>query len=174
MFGKALGNGYAITSIIGIESVMREAQESFISSTFWTERIGPTAAFKTLEIMQKLKSWDVITEKGKIIQKGWKHLQDKYELDIHQSGLSALASFNFAQNQSLGYKTFLTQEMLKKGYLASTSCYSCVSHTDKIIQDYLEALDSVFYKIKEIEMDKKDINEFLDGPICESGFKRLN
>ena len=40
IFGKALGNGYAITSIIGRSSVMESAQSTFISSTFWTERIG--------------------------------------------------------------------------------------------------------------------------------------
>ena len=47
MFGKALGNGYAITAIIGREQIMQSAQQTFISSTFWTERIGPTAAIKT-------------------------------------------------------------------------------------------------------------------------------
>ena len=44
MFGKALGNGYAITATIGRREIMEAAQCTFISSTFWTERIGPTAA----------------------------------------------------------------------------------------------------------------------------------
>ena len=46
MFGKALGNGYGITATIGKREVMEAAQTTFISSTFWTERIGPTAALK--------------------------------------------------------------------------------------------------------------------------------
>ena len=53
---KSLGNGYAITAVVG-KSVMEAAQKTFISSTFWTERIGPTAALKTLEIMEREKSW---------------------------------------------------------------------------------------------------------------------
>ena len=48
MFGKALGNGYAITSVIREEDIMDAAQKTFISSTFWTKRIGPTAALKSL------------------------------------------------------------------------------------------------------------------------------
>ena len=49
---------------------MSNASSSFISSTFWTERIGPTAALKTLELMEK-KSWDYITKLGKHIKKEW-------------------------------------------------------------------------------------------------------
>jgi glutamate-1-semialdehyde aminotransferase len=64
IFGKALGNGYAINAIIGKEEIMRYAEETFISSTFWTERIGPTAALKTLEEMKKIKSWNIVTNKG--------------------------------------------------------------------------------------------------------------
>ena len=54
IFGKALGNGYAITAIIGKKEIMEAAQNTFISSTFWTERIGPTAGLKTLEVMNKM------------------------------------------------------------------------------------------------------------------------
>ena len=71
IFGKALGNGYAITAVIGRKEIMNIAQSTFISSTFWTERIGPTAAIKTLEVMNSLKSWEIITEVGKEISKGW-------------------------------------------------------------------------------------------------------
>ena len=55
MFGKAMGNGYAITSIIGKSEIMNEAQSTFISSTFWTERSGYVAPLKSLEIMDKIK-----------------------------------------------------------------------------------------------------------------------
>ena len=73
IFGKALGNGYAITAVIGKKDFMDAAQKTFISSTFWTERIGPSAAIKTLEIMNRIKSWEIITKKGQIIKEGWKN-----------------------------------------------------------------------------------------------------
>ena len=69
MFGKALGNGYGVTSIVGRKEVMEAAQNSFMSSTFWTERIGPSAAaIKTLEIMEDIKSWEYISKTGKYIK----------------------------------------------------------------------------------------------------------
>ena len=56
ILGKALGNGYPINAVIGTtKKVMNKAKNSFISSTFWSDRIGPAAALKTLEIMKEEK-----------------------------------------------------------------------------------------------------------------------
>ena len=90
-----LGNGYAITAVVGKRSVMESAQKTFISSTFWTERIGPTAALKSLEIMEKEKSWERITEIGKQIQKNWKIIAKKNNIDITIRGIPALSTFSF-------------------------------------------------------------------------------
>jgi len=173
MFGKALGNGYAITAVIGKREVMEAAQKSFISSTFWTERIGPTAALKTLEVMKREKSWEQITETGGMIRKGWQILADKYGLEIEQWGIPALAGFTFKGPHALGYKTLITQEMLKKGYLAGNSVYSCIKHKPTLLQKFFSGLDQVFSLIKQCE-EGCDIKTMLDGPICHSAFKRLN
>ena len=69
ILGKALGNGFPITTVLGKKEIMENAQSSFISSTFWTERSGYVAALKTLEIMEKIKSWKIITDQGKKIKK---------------------------------------------------------------------------------------------------------
>ena len=47
---------------------MESIKDTFISSTFWTERIGPTAALKTLEVMEKYKTWNYITSLGKYVK----------------------------------------------------------------------------------------------------------
>ena len=173
MFGKALGNGYAITAVIGKREVMEAAQKTFISSTFWTERIGPTAGLKTLEVMQRERSWDKITETGKIIGNRWDLLAEKHELPINVSGMPALTTFAFQSKNSLAYKTLITQEMLANGYLASNSVYVCIEHSPDIIDNYFELLDPIFSLIKECE-EGRDIMGLLKGPVCHSGFKRLN
>ena len=173
IFGKALGNGYAMTSVLGRKTVMEAAQSTFISSTFWTERIGPAAALKTLEIMENKKSWNYITMAGKNIKMRWKELASKYELDIELSGLDSLASFSFVSKNSLEYKTLITQEMLKRGFLASTSCYLSVAHTQDIIDQYFSCLEDVFSLIAACE-NGLQVKTLLDGPICHQGFRRLN
>ena len=173
MFGKALGNGYAITAIIGKREVMEAAQTSFISSTFWTERIGPTAALKTLEIMGRIKSWETITQTGLNIRQGWQKLANKYGLGISHWGLPALTGFTINSENALIYKTLITQEMLAKGYLAGNSVYICIDHTPEIVVGFFEALDPIFALIKECE-DGRDVLSLLKGPVCHGGFKRLN
>jgi len=173
MYGKALGNGYAITAIVGKKEIMEAAQNTFISSTFWTERIGPSAALKTLEVMEKIQSWDKISSTGKDIKSKWKKIASKHDIDIDIAGISALPSFTFASKNHLAYKTLVTQEMLKKNFIANTSIYVCIDHSGQLVDEYMDELDSIFIKIKECE-DGRDIKDLLDGPICHSGFTRLN
>ncbi len=173
MFGKALGNGYAISAAIGRREVMEAAQSTFISSTFWTERIGPAAGLKTLEVMGKSLSWDYITNTGKYISEEWQKLATKHELDITVNGLPALTSFSFNSVDALAYKTLITQEMLGKGYLAGTSVYVCTEHTKEIIDVYMGELDSIFKLIRDCE-DGRNVFDLLKGPVCHGGFKRLN
>lgn len=173
MFGKALGNGYAITATIGKGSVMEAAQNTFISSTFWTERIGPSAALKTLEVMKREQSWDLITSIGLDLRARWQLLADRYGLKLRHSGLPSLASFSFDSPKALEYKTLISQEMLKKGYLAGTSTYTCLAHTPDVLDSYVAALDSVFALISDCEAGRS-VDDLLDGPVCHAGFKRLN
>jgi glutamate-1-semialdehyde 2,1-aminomutase len=173
MFGKALGNGYAITAVIGRKSIMEAAQGTFISSTFWTERIGSAAALKTLEVMECTKSWDYITLKGGEIRNKWQNLADKYDIEIVHWGIPALTGFSFLSEKALIYKTYITQEMLKLRFLASNSIYVSVAHTDELIDQYFSILDPLFADIANYERGDKGALK-LDGPICHSGFKRLN
>ena len=173
MFGKALGNGYGITAIIGRREIMEAAQSTFISSTFWTERIGPSAALKTLEVMDKLKSWETITNTGHQIRQGWQKLAGKHGLIVEHWGLPALTGFTFHSANALAYKTLITQEMLAKGYLAGNSVYVCTEHTPKVLSGFFEALDSIFGLVKECE-EGRDVMSLLKGPVCHGGFKRLN
>lgn len=174
MYGKALGNGYAITAVVGVKEVMEAAQSSFISSTFWTERIGPSAALASLEEMEKLHAWEVISRKGRTIKERWKDLSNAYDININLFGLDALSAFSFNHPDNLKYKTFLTQEMLKKGFLASNSIYVCIEHTDDLINDYFEALEGIFSKLQNCKNGSANIDSLLDGPVCHSGFSRLN
>ena len=171
IFGKALGNGYAITAVIGRSEIMQAAQSTFISSTFWTERIGPTAALKTIDVMKEINSWERITSIGKVIQKGWGELSTKHNIPLELNGIPALASFNFKDENHSIFKTFLTQEMLKKGYLASTNVYACIDHTQELIEEYFYHLDSIF---KQISQERSNISNLLEGPQAHTGFKRLN
>jgi glutamate-1-semialdehyde aminotransferase len=174
VLGKTIANGYALTAIVGKKEVMEAAQSTFISSTFWTERIGPAAALKTLEVFEKEQPWNYITEMGSYVTKQWKLIAEKHHISIDTFGIPALAGFSFNSKDALKYKTYITQELLKKGYLASTVLYSSTAHSKNIIDNYLFELDSVFNIIDKCERLEVEIDSLIEGPVCHGGFKRLN
>ncbi len=173
MFGKALGNGYAITSVIGKKKFMQAAQKTFISSTFWTERIGPTAALKTLEVMKKLKSWEYVSALGDKVRSVWRDLAIENNLSISIGGIKPIPQFIINSKDFLKYKTFITQEMLKEGYLSSNIVFISMAHNEKIFEEYNEKLKNIFKIIGECERGR-NIDNLLETEVCHNKFKRLN
>ncbi len=172
IFGKAMGNGYAITAVLGKEKIMKKSESSFISSTFWSERSGPTAALATINFMEKNKSWKVVLKQGKKIKNFWKKISSKHNLKINIYGTDSIFSFKFHSKKDNFYKSFLTYEMLKHGFLASNSVIVSISHTDTILKKYKKALDKTFLKISVLK--SKNINKLNYLEEAKKGFYRLN
>ena len=170
-FGKTLGNGYAITAVIGRASVMEAAQTSFISSTFWTERIGPTAALATLDVMEKENATTRVHEIGTKVQTAWEKLGADAGLTVTTGGLPALANFTITGFDPLAVKTYITARMLDFGYLASNSLYASIVHTDEVLDAYYNCLSIVFGELA--AMDDTQLTAALPFGTAQSGFRRL-
>ena len=147
MFGKALGNGYAITLIIGKKEIMKYAKNTFISSTFFSERVGPTAGIATLDCMKRTKSWKVISDRGLLIKKELKNIASNYKIDLEIAGLKPKINFDFKYKNANFLNKKFTEQMLKRGFLASKQIYISIAHTPEIINKYLDNLDKVFKNI---------------------------
>lgn len=172
VFGKAMGNGYPMAAIIGKKSVMDAAQGSFISSTYWTERIGPVAALATLKKMKEKKVAKYLDQAGKKIEKIWLASAKKHGLKITTIGPTALITFSFEYSNKLELKTLFTQEMLKRGFLAGLTVYVSYAHKDAHLKKYAKVLDDVFGILKKA-IDTGTVNDLLEGPVAHSGFARL-
>lgn len=170
-FGKTLGNGYAITAVIGRESVMEAAQATFISSTFWTERIGPAAALATLDAMRAVDAPARVHAIGLSIQARWLDLAAALGLDLTVGGLPALANFTVPGLDPVLLKTFVTGQMLDRGFLAGLNCYASTAHTDDVLDAYFDALGIVFAELA--TMDSADLARRLPHGPAQSGFTRL-
>ncbi len=174
VFAKAMTNGYPVAAVVGRKNVMQAAQDTFISSTFWTERIALAATVKSMECYQKYEVHKHQKHVGKMISEGWKQAAEKAGVDITVSGILPLIHFSFNYDNQLAYKTYFTQEMLKEGYLAGPSVYASFAHKDSMIKDYIGACERVFEKVVKLISKSGDITKHLEGPICHAGFERLN
>ena len=171
MFGKALGNGFAINAVIGKKKIMKNFDKTFVSSTFWTERVGSVAGLATLSFMKKNKTYEFIKLQGKKIKLKWKKIAKEFNIDIFVSGLDSIPKFAFKKEDNLK-KTYLTQQMLKRGYIASNIVYVSISHNDTILKKYFKNLREVFQKIS--KMNDSNLKKEIIGRECFSPFSRLN
>lgn len=173
VFAKALGNGYPMAAIIGKKDVMDSAQSSFISSTYWTERIGLSAAVATIKKYQKEQVEKHMEAIGKQVQTGWADLAKKHGLSVHVTSIYPLSHFDFEYPNALVLKTLFTQEMLKRGYLATNAFYTSYAHKEEDITGYLNAVDEVFAYIS-TAVKENNAESLLEGPVCQTGFQRLS
>lgn len=172
VYGKAMSNGYSMAAVVGKKDVMESAQESFISSTFWTEGIGLVASITTINKCIDKKVPAHVIKIGKQVSHGWEGLSKEYSLPLEVMGIPPLTTFHFEADNSQVLHTLFTQEMLKRGFLASKSVYTAYSHTNRHVEDYLANAGEVFGIIRK-GIDKGTINSLLKGPVAHEGFKRL-
>jgi glutamate-1-semialdehyde 2,1-aminomutase len=168
VFAKAMSNGYAMSAILGHERVMQAAQTTFISSTNWTDRIGPTAAMATLKKYKLKKVDNHLIRIGNKVKEIWRSSAKAFDLDIKISGLPTLAAFSFYSDNDFKMSTRFSIEMLKRGFLGFRQFKPSYSHDDDVIKKYESAIKEVF---KIIKNDPESV--LLDTPVQHMGFTRL-
>ena len=172
VFSKALGNGYPIAAIIGKGEVMEAALRSFISSTMWTERIGPASALATVNKHRKVNAGEHLMAVGRQVQEGWKQIAQKNALNIKVSGIPALSHFSFEYDNAMVMKSLFVQLMLERGFLASNLFYAMYAHQKHHVEQYLEAVNEVFAEISKANQTG-NLEKLLKGLPDSTGFKRL-
>ncbi|MQF67098.1 aminotransferase class III-fold pyridoxal phosphate-dependent enzyme [SAR202 cluster bacterium AD-802-F09_MRT_200m] len=172
-FAKAIANGYPMAAVIGTRSVMEAAQTSFISSSGWTEKIGPAAALAMINKHRKESVPTHLIETGIRVQKGWSEAAARQGLKLKVSGIPPLSTFSFDYSDFSALPTLFTQEMLARGYLASTAFYINYSHQPSHIDAYLQEVEEVFGILAKA-IENEEVELLLHGPPRHSGFQRLN
>lgn len=172
VFSKALGNGYAIAAVIGRRTIMQAAQKTFISSTNWTERVGPSAALACIAAYERRRPQEKFTRLGQKIKSTWCKIGAHYGFDIHVEGMDAMAHFSFDDPAFLSYSAYFVQLMLERGILAGTSCYLMDAHMDEHVEQYVQACEEVFRLMAEAR-ELGDLAQRLHGKPAASGFARL-
>lgn len=173
VYAKALGGGFAISAVVGSRDVMDAAQDTFLSSTMWTERVGFVAGLKTIEILCREKAWNHLIVMGEKIGSGWSTLARKHGLSIKVTDFKPLITMKFCcQDKALLLQTLFTQEMLGRGYLAAGSVYVSLAHTEEVVEAYLSAVDEVFSILAEA-LERNDIPARLRTRPRSDAFQRL-
>jgi glutamate-1-semialdehyde aminotransferase len=168
VFAKSMANGYAMSAILGSEKIMQAAQTTFISSTNWTERVGPVAALATLKKYKRLGVEKQLIETGNRIKTIWTTAAKVHGLAIDVTGLPTLAAFAFNSPKPAQLNTRFTIEMLTRGFLAFRQCKASFAHQAADLDNYEKAINAVFGLLAADPTASR-----LDTPVHHSGFQRL-
>ena len=172
VFGKAISNGYPMGVILGTKDVMDAAQETFISSTYWTDRIGFVSSISTIKTLKKNNVIEHLELIGKKVQDGWENAAKLTGLEVTIDGIYPLGHFAFKHKEALVLKTLFTKMMLERGFLANTAYYASFAQKEDDVERYLKAVNEVF-SILSGYIAEDDIKAQLNTPVCHSGFSRL-
>jgi glutamate-1-semialdehyde 2,1-aminomutase len=173
IFAKALGNGHPIAAVIGTAPAMEGAQHSFISSTYWTESVGPAAALATIAKMQRVSLPEHLAHVGRRIKSSWQTHAQAHAVPIEiEAGFDCMSHIRFVHEQANELRTLYTQLLLGRGFLASAGVYPTLALTDDILDRFDDALDPVFKELGEA-IRQDNIVERLRGPAAHTGFRRL-
>ena len=171
VLGKGMSNGYPMAAIIGKKDVMSAAGKSFISSTYWTERIGPTAALATIRKHRKYKVHEHLIRMGTLVQDGWKRAAESAGLPLKVSGMKPMSHFAMRCDSPQAAHTYFTQTMLARGFLASPDFYATFAHSEKHVAKYLRSCEEVFGEIVG-HIREGTLLQNISGEAARDGFKR--
>ncbi len=172
VFAKAISNGYPMAAVLGRGDIMQAAQTTFVSSTYWTDRIGPTAALATIRKVINCNVPQYLTRLGKMIQAGWRTAAQRANIEMEIGGMLPLSHFNFVSENKQAERTLYTQLMLERGFLATNAFYASYAHQDHHIESYLEAVQDAFGIVADARAHNT-VMEKLKGPVAHVGFRRL-
>ena len=172
VFAKALGNGYPIAAIIGKRSVMEAAQTTFISSTNWTERIGPVAALAAIKKMEEISVHTRVNTMGEVIMTVLEEAAAQYGLEasIGHHDMPCMVHCHFGEDLPL--RTLMVQEFLRRDILFGGDLYVTAAHTLPYVEQFVKAVQEVFPILADAQA-VGDAESKLLGPVCHDRFRRL-
>ncbi|WP_437222351.1 aminotransferase class III-fold pyridoxal phosphate-dependent enzyme [Planctomicrobium sp. SH661] len=172
VFAKGMESGHPIAAIIGHRSTMEAAEESFISSTYWTEGVGPTAALATISICQDQDVAGHIRMIGQLFQSSLSSAAAKVGVPFLVDGHPALTKIGISHPEQDALMTLFTIRMLERGFLVGSGFYPTSAHQPHHVEDFVQSATAVLNELV-VAMENHDVMQRIGGQVRQTGFKRL-
>jgi glutamate-1-semialdehyde 2,1-aminomutase len=174
VYAKAMSNGFPFGVVIGKDVIMKSADASFISSSYWTDGVGPAAALAVLEKAQRLHLHELIWQRGTNLQASLKLVADKHPLSqLVVGGMPAIPTVTFnLGSEARSAQTFFVRKMLARGFLVSSVFYLMLAHEDDCIKQLLEAVEGVLGELDQSIISGSLATEKMNSGL-PTGFARL-
>jgi glutamate-1-semialdehyde 2,1-aminomutase len=174
VYAKAMSNGIPSAAILGRAAVMDAANESFISSSYWTDGLGPAAALACIQKMQRFPVQSHVWTLGEKLQSNLRDLAQRHPtlaITIGGQPCAPSLTFNLGEN-SAAAKALMIRAMLKRGYLFSSQLYLMWPHTESDISLMFSALDETLTELTKLH-ECNTLRATAGPGVAPTGFARL-
>ena len=174
-FGKGMGNGYAISAVVGRSDIMTLMEDIFFSFTAGGETVGLAGALATI---RKIRDCDVVSHLWRAGEKVQAALTAKLRAHHLESAIVPvgkppwlLLSFvDIGKCTGWQIKTLFMQEMLTRGILIQSSHNFSFAHKDAELDKLLSVYDEVIPILADA-VHNDAMGHLLLGPAMEPLFQ---
>ncbi|QIF00273.1 aminotransferase class III-fold pyridoxal phosphate-dependent enzyme [Roseimicrobium sp. ORNL1] len=174
VYAKATSNGIPCGAVVGRGAVMDAANTSFISSSYWTDGIGPAAALACIRKMLRTGTQPYVESLGEKLHTLLSDLRARHpSLKLTIGNRPCAPSLTFALGEaSLPAKALMIRKMLARGFLMSSQLYVMHAHDETHVAAMIEALDEVLAELSALHDSGRLLTEA--GRVAPAqGFTRL-
>jgi glutamate-1-semialdehyde aminotransferase len=177
VYSKACANGMPIAFLTGRDDVMSLFEtDVFYFTTFGGEALSLAATLATIEEMQTKNVPQYLASQGQKIMDGFNALLEKHGMQEYLSigGFPCRSIVNFSEKAGDGLllKTYLQQEMIKRGILWSSFHNMCFSHSDEDVAFTLAVYDDIFPEFKQL-IESNSVETKIQGQVLEPVFRKV-
>jgi len=175
-FGKAMGNGWPISCVVGRRDVMKTFEDAFVSFTFAGDVSAMAAAMKVLDILESGEAYARMTAAGTKLFDGARvmateaGLKDVFELKGHPHW----SLFSFVDkngNDDPATRALWIQELTRRGVLILTTFNISAALDEQSVTTVLSAFAHAFKRVAQARKEGVTPETWLDGPIPIPAFK---
>jgi glutamate-1-semialdehyde aminotransferase len=141
--GKAMGNGFAVSAVVGVREVMSVFDRCFISGTYHGELIGLAAAKATLQILRDEPVVEHITHQGEDLMYGFEAAMRHYNIPAYAEGIPVCWRQTFTGPQANELKMRFMSGAAERSVLPGLITYVNHAHTDEDIRDTITVYNEV-------------------------------
>jgi len=174
VYAKAMSNGFPCAAIIGTSEVMDASNASFISSSYWTDAVGPAAALASVRRMRDLGVQEAVWQRGGDFQTRLKEVASKHtDCRVQISGMPANPYITFDLGPLANKaKIAFIRVMVERGFLLTSVSYIMFTHTDRMFEEFLVAASIALDKVDSL-VRAGTLDEFVGENSGIGNFARL-
>ncbi|MGA2005738.1 MAG: aminotransferase class III-fold pyridoxal phosphate-dependent enzyme, partial [Terriglobales bacterium] len=174
-FGKAMGNGFPISCVVGKADVMKVFEDIFFSFTFGGEVASMAAAMAVLDVLETTPAFIQMQANGRVLQEGLNDLARQAGLNERIKCIGypfwSLIKFLDAEGKdSFLVRSLFTQECVKRGVLLLATHNMTAAHDPLAIEQTLKVYAEVCKTVANWLNDPRP-ERYLEGEMIQPVFR---